>query len=237
MMGDEINWMGPVSTDKFCTRKSVEEQETCSICLEDLKAHESIVWCRGQCGKNFHLECILNWAETNFQDGQPDITCGNCRAPWIWVGRQLRFLIESAWNLQYDIDYKEEGYLNLSELLKRDVSEEGYFNVAELVGIDDTVEDDAEARQSYQLLVDKWRLEMARRPTTLLEEVVNFICRYHPQVYDNDDDEFSDESNDDNSPGALIVMERVKYAEMNVERLLQGFLPIDSEVFKDLHLS
>ncbi|TGO35022.1 hypothetical protein BHYA_0173g00160 [Botrytis hyacinthi] len=232
MMGDEIDWMSPVSTDKFCTQKSVEEQETCSICLENLTGHEPIAWCRGQCGKNFHLQCIWTWAETNFQDGQPDITCGNCRTPWIWVGRELSFLIETAWNLQYDISYKEAGYRTLSELLKRDVSKEGYFNVAELVGIDETMEDDAEARRSYQQLVDRWRLEMARRPTTLLEEVGNFIYRYHTEVYDDVDDE----SNDSNSPRAIRALELVKYVEMNVGRVLQGFPAIDSEVFRDLHL-
>ncbi|TGO15260.1 hypothetical protein BTUL_0042g00300 [Botrytis tulipae] len=233
MMGNEINWMGPVSTDKFCTRKSVEEQETCSICLENLIDYDSTAWCRGQCGKNFHKECIWIWAETNFQDGQPDITCGNCRAPWVWAGRELSFLIETAWNLQYDIDYKEAGYRSLSELLKRDVSEEGYFNVAELVGLDETMEDDAEAHGSYQRVVNRWRLEMAGRSTTLLEEVGNFIYRYHPGVYDGVDDGFSNESNDGNSPRA---MELVKYVEMNVGRVLQGLRAIDSEVFRDLHL-
>ncbi|KAF7896292.1 hypothetical protein EAF00_006306 [Botryotinia globosa] len=233
MMGDEIDWMGPVSTDKFCTRKSVEEQETCSICLENLIDHDSTAWCRGQCGKNFHKKCIWIWAETNFQDGQPDITCGNCRAPWIWVGHELSFLIETAWNLQYGIDYKEAGYRSLSELLDRDVGEEGYFNVAEFVGIDETMEDDAEARGSYQRVVNSWRLEMAGRSTTLLEEVGNFIYRYHPTVYDGVDDRFSDESSDGNSPRA---MEFVKFVEMNVGRVLQGLQAIDSEVFRDLHL-
>ncbi|KAF7940602.1 uncharacterized protein EAE97_006788 [Botrytis byssoidea] len=227
MMGDEINWMGPVSTDKFCTQKSVEEQETCSICLENLIDNDSIAWCRGQCGKNFHKECIWTWDETNFQDGQPDITCGNCRAP---------FFIETAWNLQYDIDYKEAGYRSLSELLKREVSVEGYFNVAELVGIEETMEDDAEAHRSYQKVAHRWRREMAGRSTTLLGEVVDFICRYHPGVYDNFDDGFSDESSDDNSPRAIRGLELMKYVEMNVGRVLQGLRAIDSEVFRDSHL-
>ncbi|TGO67992.1 hypothetical protein BOTNAR_0032g00370 [Botryotinia narcissicola] len=166
-------------------------------------------------------------------DGQLDITCGNCRAPWVWVGRELSFFIETAWNLQYDIDYKEAGYRSLSELLKSEVSEEGYFNVAELVGIAKTMEDDAEAHRSYQRVVHRWRLEMAGRSTTLLEEMGNFIYRYHPTVYDGVDDGFSDESNDGNSPRA---MELGKYVEMNVGRVLQGLRAIDSEVFRDLHL-
>ncbi|TGO60745.1 hypothetical protein BCON_0033g00570 [Botryotinia convoluta] len=236
MMGDEMNWMAPMSTDKFCTQKSVDEQETCSICLENLEGEESIKWCRGQCGKNFHLQCIWTWANTNFQDGQPDITCGNYRAPWIWIGRQLSSFIEGMWNWQFGIRYNEAGYRPLSELLRKDVSREGYFNVAELLRIDKTVEDDAGARQSYQREVDRWRVEMVRRPTTLTEEVCAFIDRYHPEVYDDVGDEFSNESNDGNCPRAIRVLETVEIVETNVGRVLQGFPAIDSEFSRDLHL-
>ncbi|KAF5869689.1 putative ring finger domain protein [Botrytis fragariae] len=236
MMGDEIDWMGPVSTDKFCTQKSVEEQETCSICLENLEGDGSITWCRGQCGQNFHLQCIWTWADTNFRDGQPDITCGNCRAPWIWIGRQLAGLIEGVWNWQFGIHDDDAGYRSLSKLLDRDVSKEGYFNVAELLGIYETVDDDAEARQRYQRVVDRWRVEMVRRPTTLLEEVYDFIVRYHPEVYSDVDDVFSDESIDEDNPRAIRLLETVDFVETNVERVLQGLPTIDSEYTRDLHL-
>ncbi|KAF7882598.1 uncharacterized protein EAF02_005961 [Botrytis sinoallii] len=187
MVGDDVDWMGPVPTGKFCPPKSVEEQGTCSICLENLEGNASMTWCMGQCGQNFHLQCIWTWADTNFMDGQPDITCGHCRAPWICED--------------------DAEYCSLSELLDRDVSKDEYFNVAELLGDYETEEDDAEAHQSYQRAVDKWRAEMVRRPTTLTEEVNAFVERYYPKVYDDVYDEYLIRSNDGYSPSAIRALE------------------------------
>ncbi|KAF7905288.1 uncharacterized protein EAF01_005809 [Botrytis porri] len=235
MKEDEINRIGLRSTDKFCEQKSVEEQETCPICLENLEDDDS-TWCRGQCGKNFHLHCIFIWAHTNFREGNPDITCGNCRAPWIWIEHQLRGFIEITWNLQFGVCDYDERYCSLSELLRRDVSQEGYLNVAEILGIDKTVKDDAEARESYQRVVDRWRAEMVRRPTPLLDEVNDFIARYHPGVYRDVLDVFCDESFDENSPRAIRVLKTVDLVETNVGRVLQGLPTIDNEIIRDLHL-
>ncbi|KAM0142104.1 hypothetical protein ACHAP3_002099 [Botrytis cinerea] len=218
MMGDERCWMGPLSSDKFCIQKSVDEQETCPICLENLEGDAPLTWCRGQCGVNVHLQCVWSWAQANYEDEQPDITCVNCRAPWIWVGRQLVSYIEGMWNAQFGIAYNEAGYRTLSDLLRRNLSIDGYFNVAKLLGIDKTVKDDAEVRQSQRLQrdFDRWRSEMARRPTLLREEVDAFIERYFPQVAEN----FRNNPND-GSPEATNVVETMRDVRINVRRSLQ----------------
>ncbi|KAF7939747.1 hypothetical protein EAE99_001552 [Botrytis elliptica] len=236
MVGDDVDWMGPVPTGKFCPPKSIEEQGTCSICLENLEGNASMTWCMGQCGQNFHLQCIWTWADTNFMDGQPDITCGHCRAPWVWLGYQLTAFIEGAWNWRFGISEDDAEYCSLSELLDRDVSKDGYFNVAELLGDYETEEDDAEAHQSYQRVVDKWRAEMVTRPTTLTEEVNAFVERYHSEVYDDVYDEYLKRSNEGYSPSAIRALETEEIVETNVRRVLQGFPTIDSEFCRDLHL-
>ncbi|KAF7946397.1 hypothetical protein EAE96_009395 [Botrytis aclada] len=233
MMGYEIDWMAPLSTDKFCTRKSVEEQEICPICCESLEGSGTITWCRGQCGKNFHLDCIWNWAQTNFDSEQPDLTCPNCRAPWVWIDCQLREFIEEMSNWKLGIRYKEAGYRFWNELTSRDVSKEGYFNVAELLGIDRTVEDDAEVheilRRSWQRDVDRWRVKMATRPTILSEGVNNFLEFYYPELMDYLRNKLFSESNDFNSPRANRTRNAMDVTEMNVRRALLGFPVIETD--------
>lgn len=45
------------------SRRRIERD--CSICCEDLSNGESLVWCKTQCGQNYHRECINTWLETN----------------------------------------------------------------------------------------------------------------------------------------------------------------------------
>ncbi|TGO27985.1 hypothetical protein BPAE_0034g00650 [Botrytis paeoniae] len=165
----------------------------------------------------------------------------HCLDKWYSVGYAVLGISGNVYTViiegsQFAIVMKAEEIYSAFTLSLRDVSREGYFNVAELLGIDKTVEGDAEARQSYQREVDRWRVEMVRRPTTLLEEVCDFIVRYHPEVYSDVGDVFCDESNDDNSPRAIRVLETMEIVEMNVERILQGLPTIDSEFTRDLHL-
>ncbi|KAK6604788.1 SWIM zinc finger protein [Botrytis cinerea] len=201
MMGDERCWMGPLSSDKFC----IQKRRTPHVVQRP-------VW--GECPSAVRLEL----AQANYEDEQPDITCVNCRAPWIWVGRQLVSYIEGMWNAQFGIAYNEAGYRTLSDLLRRNLSIDGYFNVANLLGIDKTVKDDAEVRQSQRLQrdFDRWRSEMARRPNLLREEVDAFIERYFPQVAEN----FRNNPND-GSPEATNVVETMRDVRINVRRSLQ----------------
>ncbi len=37
----------------------------CSICCEVFRNEENLVWCRTQCGQNYHRECISLWLETD----------------------------------------------------------------------------------------------------------------------------------------------------------------------------
>ena len=51
----------------------------CEICLLDMLNGEAITWCRAQCGKNFHHDCIQRWVnEEEFTN-----SCPNCRAQWV----------------------------------------------------------------------------------------------------------------------------------------------------------
>lgn len=56
-----------------------EIQGVCSICHEDLQpAVEDIIYCRAQCGVNFHLPCMQNW---QLQSPKP-LKCPHCRQKW-----------------------------------------------------------------------------------------------------------------------------------------------------------
>ncbi|KAK3678667.1 hypothetical protein LTR78_001120 [Recurvomyces mirabilis] len=59
-------------------RKAVEGE--CPMCYEDigLPSDENTVWCRRQCGTNFHRRCMDDWHESE-EDGS---TCPYCRAEW-----------------------------------------------------------------------------------------------------------------------------------------------------------
>lgn len=37
----------------------------CPICLEDLNSGDGVLWCKAQCGQNFHRDCINTWIYNN----------------------------------------------------------------------------------------------------------------------------------------------------------------------------
>ena len=37
----------------------------CPICLEDLNSGDGVIWCKAQCGQNFHRDCINTWLDNN----------------------------------------------------------------------------------------------------------------------------------------------------------------------------
>lgn len=43
---------------------------------------DGLVWCRGQCGNNFHQRCIDRWASMDTFECRPP-TCPTCRAVWV----------------------------------------------------------------------------------------------------------------------------------------------------------
>ena len=46
----------------------------CSICCENLVDGSNVTWCRGQCGQNFHEDCIDSWLDTQ-ADNTGRTTC------------------------------------------------------------------------------------------------------------------------------------------------------------------
>ena len=46
-----------------------EREGDCSICCEDLNTGGDTVWCRAQCGQNFHADCIGLWHASQEADG------------------------------------------------------------------------------------------------------------------------------------------------------------------------
>lgn len=60
-------------------RKPIETGDECSICLEELAGDGELVWCRTQCGNNFHRPCISNWLDRQ----ESSATCPACRVLWM----------------------------------------------------------------------------------------------------------------------------------------------------------
>ncbi|KAN0035782.1 hypothetical protein ACTA71_005073 [Dictyostelium dimigraforme] len=53
-----------------------EEEEICSICLENINEKDS-VWCCNKCSNNLHTECVSAWA--SYTPSVYQWTCPNCR--------------------------------------------------------------------------------------------------------------------------------------------------------------
>jgi hypothetical protein len=94
------------------SRRPIEEEEHCGICLETLldnlrhddtddgydnedensassiedeegeEAAVDIVWCKARCGNNFHSECLYQWIDSCHANGRIP-TCPTCRARWV----------------------------------------------------------------------------------------------------------------------------------------------------------
>ena len=52
----------------------------CLICFEDFigSTTEAVLWCKTQCGYNFHKECFAKWEKAKGQA----VTCPSCRTAW-----------------------------------------------------------------------------------------------------------------------------------------------------------
>ncbi|PWY79318.1 hypothetical protein BO70DRAFT_58963 [Aspergillus heteromorphus CBS 117.55] len=79
----------PATAPATATRQYIEGE--CSICLDDLlyewddnmysvRRNDPLVWCRNQCGSNFHASCIDRWFAV--LETASSMTCPICRARW-----------------------------------------------------------------------------------------------------------------------------------------------------------
>ncbi|KAL2005052.1 hypothetical protein VTN00DRAFT_2902 [Thermoascus crustaceus] len=65
------------------TRRPIEGD--CGICMsalqDDNSSHENLVWCRAQCGNNFHRGCLREWIDHRSEENLLP-TCPFCRTLW-----------------------------------------------------------------------------------------------------------------------------------------------------------
>eukprot|EP00794_Sanderia_malayensis_P003262 gene3262-3743_t len=60
--------------------KTIEEEDVCPICQEDLIAcKEPLTYCKFGCGNNVHIKCMKVWAQHRKSDGENIIKCPLCR--------------------------------------------------------------------------------------------------------------------------------------------------------------
>lgn len=83
------------------SRRSVERDHDCGICLDalvvnsnnsDAKGQDNeasnekevadLTWCKARCGNNFHSECLRRWIDSCTASGR-DPTCPTCRTGWM----------------------------------------------------------------------------------------------------------------------------------------------------------
>lgn len=64
-------------------KQPIEPGDECPVCLEKLSSEQELVWCREQCGNNFHRACIVSWFDFNDLNTEPvNYTCPVCRVAW-----------------------------------------------------------------------------------------------------------------------------------------------------------
>ncbi|KZF22021.1 hypothetical protein L228DRAFT_268521 [Xylona heveae TC161] len=71
----------PADSPPTATRKPITGD--CAICHEPFEDNDSLVWCKSQCGQNFHAPCWNEWADC-IRATAPARTlkCVYCRAHW-----------------------------------------------------------------------------------------------------------------------------------------------------------
>lgn len=60
------------NTQRQVLRRPVNED--CTICYETVQDNTPVVWCKQQCGHNYHERCFLTWQTQCLADGRP-VTC------------------------------------------------------------------------------------------------------------------------------------------------------------------
>ncbi|KAE8448437.1 hypothetical protein EG329_009502 [Mollisiaceae sp. DMI_Dod_QoI] len=64
-------------------RRPITADTTCYACYEPITRATDAAWCRGSCGQNICLTCHIDWV-TSQRQARRTITCGLCRAPWVF---------------------------------------------------------------------------------------------------------------------------------------------------------
>jgi ribosomal protein S17E len=62
-------------------RQEIDESDVCCICHENMHEDEGLTYCKKKCGNNFHLKCVLIWAEHKTKAGDK-MNCPMCRFDW-----------------------------------------------------------------------------------------------------------------------------------------------------------
>lgn len=64
-------------------RSTDDECEICKEPLEDKKQNVKLVWCKGSCGRNYHIDCYSRWIVILATARIPKTPeCPYCRQPW-----------------------------------------------------------------------------------------------------------------------------------------------------------
>lgn len=58
-----------------------DDENTCTICQDEMKSEHSLTWCRHGCGNNFHAMCMMTFAQHKISKHQ-DPSCPLCRELW-----------------------------------------------------------------------------------------------------------------------------------------------------------
>ena len=81
---EAISGMPTMPTSRPCSeihaaRKPLTEH--CDICYVQMTTTDALVYCKAECGYNFHIACLRDWlARQALENRRP--TCPYCRAPW-----------------------------------------------------------------------------------------------------------------------------------------------------------
>ena len=60
-------------------RRNITDDDTCAICFDNMDiTKEILVYCKAQCGHNFHEDCINDWLAYSLNSQ----TCPRCRSKW-----------------------------------------------------------------------------------------------------------------------------------------------------------
>ena len=62
-------------------RKTYDENDVCPICHDSLAEEQGLTYCKKSCGSNFHINCLLIWAEHRHSHSEK-ISCPMCRTDW-----------------------------------------------------------------------------------------------------------------------------------------------------------
>ena len=60
---------------------ALEPDECCCVCYEPMKDSDNLTFCKFQCGRNLHTECMERWVRHKISNSSK-VTCPLCRTDW-----------------------------------------------------------------------------------------------------------------------------------------------------------